>query len=55
MLGVQFHLPNLEIRDLVELRGPPRIGGPITPSKPQIQNTYKKIWLFQPNLLSLDI
>jgi hypothetical protein len=35
--------------------GPPRAGGSNPPSKPQIQNTHNKIWLFEPNLLNLDV
>jgi hypothetical protein len=31
-----------------------RVGGPLPPSKPQIQNTHKEIWLFEPNLLNLN-
>jgi hypothetical protein len=30
-------------------------GGPIPPSKPQIQNTYEKMWLFETKLLKLDV
>jgi hypothetical protein len=39
----------------VELWGPPRIGGPIPPSKPWIQNTHQKVLFFEPNLLNLDV
>jgi hypothetical protein len=42
-----------EIGALVELWGPPCVGGPIPPSKPQIQNTYKKCWLLEPKWLNL--
>jgi hypothetical protein len=34
---------------------PPRIGGPIPPSKPQIQSTYKKNWLLEQKQLNLDV
>jgi hypothetical protein len=40
---------------LVELRGPPDVGVPIPPSKPQIQNTHEFFWLFEPNRLNLDV
>jgi hypothetical protein len=44
-----------EIQGPVELWGPPRIGGPIPPSKPQIQNTHEIFWLFESKLLNLDV
>jgi hypothetical protein len=44
-----------EIGAPVELWGPPRVGGPIPPSMPQIQNTHKKNWLLEPKLLNLDV
>jgi hypothetical protein len=44
-----------EIGAPVELWGPPRIGGPIPPSQPQIQNTHQKIWLLQPKWLNLVV
>jgi hypothetical protein len=48
-------LPQRCPHNTVELRGPPHIGGPNPPSKPQIQNTHKEIWLFEPNMLILDV
>jgi hypothetical protein len=39
----------------VELWGPPHVGGPILPSKPQIQNTHEIFWLFEPKHLNLDV
>jgi hypothetical protein len=36
----------------VELWGPPYNGGPIPPSKHQIQNTHENFWLFEAKLLN---
>jgi hypothetical protein len=34
---------------------PPCVGGPIPPSKPKIQNTYKNIWFLEPKSLNLGV
>jgi hypothetical protein len=44
-----------EIRALVELWGPPRVGSPIPPLKSWIQITHQKIVLFETKLLNLNV